>query len=145
VTCLLDINVLVALFDASHLNHDAAHRWFGNTGRLSWATCPITENGFVRILSHPSYPSVQATPSEVADRLTSFASQQGHVFWPDDISLLTALDLESRTRLVGSQQLTDFYLAALAQHHGGSLATFDGTFQRTLKGTALGKALLLLE
>ena len=137
--------MLVALFDASHLNHDAAHRWFGDTGRQSWATCPITENGFVRVLSHPSYPSVQATPNEVADRLSAFVSQRGHVFWPDDVSLLTGLDAGSRARLVGSQQVTDFYLAALAHHHAGCLATFDGSLQRTLKGTGFGNALHLLQ
>jgi len=137
--------VLIALFDASHLNHDAAHRWFGDAGRQSWATCPITENGFVRVLSHPSYPSVQATPNEVADRLSAFVGQRGHVFWPDDISLLSALDAGSRARLSGSQQVTDFYLAALAHHHGGLLATFDGSLQRTLKGIALGRALHLLQ
>jgi uncharacterized protein len=137
--------VLIALFDASHLNHDAAHRWFGDAGRQSWATCPITENGFIRVLSHSSYPSVQATPSEVADRLSAFAGQRGHVFWPDDISLLSGLDVGSRARLTGSHQVTDFYLAALAHHHGGFLATFDGSLQRTLKGIWLGKALHLLQ
>jgi hypothetical protein len=137
--------VLVALFDASHLNHEAAHRWFGDTGRQSWATCPITENGFVRVLSHPSYPSVQATPNEAADRLSAFVGQRGHVFWPDDISLLSGLDAGSRARLAGSQQVTDFYLAALAFHHAGLLATFDGSLQRTLKGIGLGKALHLLQ
>jgi uncharacterized protein len=137
--------VLIALFDASHLNHDAAHRWFGDAGRQSWATCPITENGFVRVLSHPSYPSVLATPNEVADRLSAFVGQRGHVFWPDDISLLSGLDVSSRARLAGSQQVTDFYLAALARHHAGLLATFDGSLQRTLKGSGLGKALHLLQ
>jgi toxin-antitoxin system PIN domain toxin len=137
--------VLIALFDASHLNHDAAHRWFGDAGRQFWATCPITENGFVRVLSHPSYPSVQATPNEAADRLSAFTIRRGHVFWPDDISLLSGLDAGIRARLVGSQQVTDFYLAALAHRHAGCLATFDGSLQRTLKGTGLGEALHLLQ
>jgi len=137
--------VLIALFDASHLNHETAHRWFGGAGRQSWATCPITENGFVRVLSHPSYPSVQATPNEVSDRLSAFIGQRGHVFWPDDISLPSGLEAVSRTRLVGSQQVTDFYLAALARHHAGCLATFDGSLQKTLKGTGLSKALHLLQ
>jgi toxin-antitoxin system PIN domain toxin len=136
--------VLVALFDASHLNHDAAHRWFADAGRQSWATCPITENGFVRVLSHHSYPSVQATPNEVADRLSAFIGRRGHVFWPDDISLLSGLDAGSRARLVGSQQVTDFYLAALAHHHAGCLATFDGSLQKSLKGTGLSRVLHLL-
>jgi uncharacterized protein len=136
--------VLSALFDASHVNHDAAHRWFADAGCESWATCPITENGFVRVLSHPAYPSLQATPNEVAERLGAFVDQRGHIFWPDDISLLSGLDAGSRARLVGSQQVTDFYLAALAHHHGGCLATFDGSLQRTLKGIGLGKSLCLL-
>ena len=136
---------MVALFDASHVNHDAAHRWFVDAGRESWATCPITENGFVRVLSHPSYPSVQATPNEVADRLSAFVGQRGHLFWPDDISLLSGLDAGSKARLVGSQQVTDFYLAALAAHHAGCLATFDGSLQRTLKGVGLSKSLCLLQ
>jgi uncharacterized protein len=127
------------------VNHDAAHRWFAGAGRESWATCPITENGFVRVLSHPSYPSVQATVNEAADRLGAFVDQQGHIFWPDDVSLLSCLDDGSRAKLVGSNQVTDFYLAALARHHGGCLATFDGSLQRTLKGIGLGKSLYLLQ
>jgi predicted nucleic acid-binding protein len=81
----------------------------------------------------------------VADRLSAFTGQQGHVFWPDDISLLTDLDVGSRARLVGSQQVTDFYLAALAHHHAGSLATFDGSLHRTLRGTGLSRSLHLLQ
>jgi len=137
--------VLIALFDASHLNHDAAHRWFGAAARQSWATCPITENGFIRVLSHSSYPSVHAAPNEVADRQSAFTRQRGHVFWPDDISLLTGLDGGSQARLVGSQQVTDFYLAALAHHHSGCLATFDDSLQRTLKGSGLSRILHLLQ
>jgi predicted nucleic acid-binding protein len=81
----------------------------------------------------------------VADRLSAFIGQRGHVFWPDDISLLAGLEAVSRARLVGSQQVTDFYLAALAHHHAGRLATFDGSLQKTLKGTGLSKALHLLQ
>jgi toxin-antitoxin system PIN domain toxin len=144
LTWLLDVNVLVALFDASHLNHEAAHEWFAEEGVISWATCPITENGFIRVLSHPSYPSVKTTPNDAAERLAAFVGQQGHSFWADDISLLADPDSESRARLIGSLQVTDFYLAALALHHGGLLATFDGSLLRSLKGTRLGAALHLL-
>ena len=61
MTHLLDINVLVALFDSAHVHHEAAHRWFANVGNASWATCPITENGFVRVVSIPVAALVGAT------------------------------------------------------------------------------------
>jgi toxin-antitoxin system PIN domain toxin len=144
VTYLLDINILIALFDGAHVNHDSAHSWFGSNGSLSWATCPITENGFVRVLSSPSYPTVLATPTEILERLARFRALPGHVFWSDDISLATLLDPETRTRLQGCQQVTDFYLAALAAHRAGRLATFDGSFARSLAGTPLESALHLL-
>ena len=145
MTYLLDINVLAALFDNSHVNHDAAHAWFGRTGSLSWATCPLTENGCVRVLSSPSYPTVLATPTEILGRLARFCALPGHVFWSDDISLATALDTDTRARLQGCQQVTDFYLAALAAHKtGGRLATFDGSFVRSVAGTPLESALHLL-
>jgi hypothetical protein len=69
VTYLLDINVLIALSDPAHVHHEAAHRWFSAVGSASWATCPITENGFVRVISSPSYQSIAATPAQAALRL----------------------------------------------------------------------------
>jgi toxin-antitoxin system PIN domain toxin len=144
LTYLLDINVLVGLFDGSHVNHEAAHAWFGRRGRRSWTTCPITENGCIRVLSNPDYPSVQATPREVKARLARMCAQPGHEFWPDDISLLAARDDNVWVRLTGSQQLTDFYLAALALHHKGRLATFDGSLAKSLQGTDLAAAIELL-
>lgn len=144
MTTLLDVNVLVALFDASHVNHDSAHGWFGTVGRQAWATCPITENGCIRVLSNPSYPSVQATPRMVIERLSLLCKEHGHDFWKDDISLLSDLDQAVLSRLQGPQQLTDFYLAALARRHAGRLATFDGSIARALAGTTLEPILLLL-
>jgi toxin-antitoxin system PIN domain toxin len=124
VTYLLDINVLVALFDAAHAHHDAAHRWFADVGAGSWATCPITENGLVRVLSNPAYPTVSASPVEVTERLRTFCSQPGHAFWSDVVSL-TDSTLFDVSRLRGHQQITDLYLAGLAARQGGKLATFD--------------------
>ena len=85
---LLDVNVLVALFDPAHANHEDAHTWFGRNRKYGWATCPISENGCVRVLSNPAYPTVEATPSEVAERLRSFCSATEHHFWPDSVSLM---------------------------------------------------------
>ena len=124
MTYLLDINVLVALFDAAHVHHDPAHRWFTATGLASWATCPLTENGFVRVISNPRYVSISATPAEAALRLQTFCAAPGHTFWPDDMSITDATRFDL-SNLHGHQQITDLYLAALAHRNAGKLATFD--------------------
>ena len=119
---LLDANVLIALLDPAHVHHDPAHAWFAR--RDAWATCPMTENAVLRIVGHPRYPNTPGTPAAVAPLMASLGTLPGHVFWPDDISLLEAgaLDL---TRLLSPGQVTDTYLLALARAHGGKLATFD--------------------
>ena len=142
---LLDVNFLVALFDARHVNHDAAHRWFGATGAADWATCPITETGCVRVLSNPAYPTVSASPREALRRLARFCDSAGHRFWPDDLSLRDSLDDATAGRLQGHHQLTDFHLAALAARRRGRLVTFDGRLRRSLDGTLLAPAVLLVE
>lgn len=120
---LLDVNVLIALVDSAHVQHDAAHDWFQRLGNKAWATCPITESGLLRIVGHPRYPNSPGTPAAVAELLAGLRALPGHAFWPDDISLLDArIDA---TRLLHSSQVTDSYLLALAQSHGGQLATFD--------------------
>ncbi len=121
---LLDVNVLVALFDPAHPNHEDAHRWFGPQRRLGWATCPITINGCVRVLSSPAYPSVEATPGEVIRRLRILCSGAGHQFWEDRVSLLVEKFFHADL-LGGPRQITDAYLLALAIHYRGRLATFD--------------------
>ena len=85
---LLDVNVLVALFDPAHPDHEEAHDWFGRQGRRGWATCPVTINGCVRVLSNPAYRTVEATPAEVISRLRILCSQRGHQFWEERVSLL---------------------------------------------------------
>lgn len=126
MTYLLDINVLVALFDTAHLHHAAAHQWFAAVGQTSWATCPITANGFVRVVSNPAYPTVSTTPGEATERLRIFCSQPGHVFWSDAVSITDVL-LFDMFRLQGHRQITDAYLAGLAYRNGGRLATFDAS------------------
>ncbi len=121
---LLDVNVLIALIDPAHLHHDAAHDWFGAEGAKAWATCPLTENGVLRILGNPRYPNSPGTPAAIAGMATQLRTAQGHEFWPDDISLLDPAVVD-RSRLITSAQVTDIYLLALAHTHGGKLATFD--------------------
>lgn len=120
---LLDVNVLIALLDADHTSHTAALAWFANHAALGWASCPITQNGCVRIMSHPSYPGAPPV-AEVVQRLRRATGEQVHEFWPDDVSLLDDTHLDA-TRIHGPRQLTDVYLLALAVHHGGALVTFD--------------------
>ena len=124
MTFLLDVNVLVALIDPAHVQHDAAHDWFAKHGKKAWATCPLTENGVMRIVGHARYPNSPGTPAAVAQVMVGLCALPGRVFWPDDISLLDAKKLDA-SRMLSSAQVTDSYLLALACAHGGKLATFD--------------------
>ena len=121
---LLDVNVLIALVDPAHVQHDAAHEWFARQGHKAWATCPLTENGLVRLVGHPRYPSSLGTPAAAMPLLTALRALPGHVFWPDDISLADAERIDA-SRLLSAGQVTDSYLLALAHAHEGKLASFD--------------------
>jgi len=121
---LFDVNVLIALIDPAHVQHDRAHDWFAAKGKKAWATCPLTENGVLRIVGHPRYPSSPGTPTAVAELMAILLALGGHELWPDDITLLDNQRIDS-TRLLDSRQVTDSYLLALARAHRGQLATFD--------------------
>ena len=123
-TFLLDINVLIALIDPAHVHHDTAHAWFKASGRRGWASCPLTENGVIRIVSHPKYPNRIGTPGLAAEVMTRFCALSGHAFWPDDISVLDS-KLIDKARLLSFSQVTDSYLLALARARGGILASLD--------------------
>jgi toxin-antitoxin system PIN domain toxin len=123
---LLDVNVLVALFDPDHIHHDLAHDWFHDQRPHGWATCPLTENGLIRVLSNPAYSGSPLRAAEMLDRLRAFRASGQHRFWPDAVSLADAT-LFNAARLTGYRQLTDIYLLGLARHAGGALATCDRT------------------
>lgn len=122
--CLLDVNVLIALVDPAHVQHDAVHRWFGRVGHRAFATCPITENGLLRILGHPKYPNSPGPPSAVAAALVAIRSLPGHCFWPDSISLVEDVAVDPAL-LSNHSRVTDSYLLALARANQGRLATLD--------------------
>jgi len=124
VIALLDVNVLVAMFDPRHVFHAAAHHWFGQNRKAGWATCPLTINGCIRILSSPAYPVVQQTPTEIADYLRESCDTADHHFWPDSVSLLDE-ELFRPSMIAGHQKITDAYLLGLAVRNHGRLATFD--------------------
>lgn len=122
---LLDINVIIALFDPDHAFHERAHQWWSTQLKEGWASCPLTENGVVRIMTNPAYSSkAQFTPAELIERLRIFASGTNHEFWPDDLSLRDRNAFAS-DRIHGGKQLTDIYLLELASKQGARLATFD--------------------
>ncbi len=141
MTYLLDVNVVIALIDPAHVSHDAAHSWFEDRGHSAWATCPLTENGVVRIVGHPKYPGAPGSPTAVAAIVAKLRALPGHVFWPDDISLVGDARIDP-TQILTSGQVTDIDLLGLATAHGGQLATVDRRLStHAVKG---GKAALHL-
>jgi toxin-antitoxin system PIN domain toxin len=121
---LLDVNVLIALLDAAHVQHEAAHGWFAAVGHRAWATCPLTENGLLRIVGHPRYPNTPGTPAAVANLLRDLRALPGHAFWNDDLSLMEPRGVDT-SKLLSHSQITDSYLLALAVAHQGQLASLD--------------------
>jgi toxin-antitoxin system PIN domain toxin len=125
-TALLDVNVLIALHWPAHEHFDAAHEWLAaRSGGARWATCPLTQLGFVRIVSSPSFSADALAPAEALGLLERNLSHPAHDFWPDDVGLTDAVG-PLAPRLSGYRQLTDVYLVGLALKHRGLLATFDG-------------------
>jgi toxin-antitoxin system PIN domain toxin len=124
---LLDVNVLIALLDAGHVHHAAAGRWLdshlADGPAAGWASCPLTQNGCLRILSNRAYPRPQPVAA-VAARLAEATATPHHAFWPDDLSVLEPARF-AHDRWLDSRQITDAYLLALAVHRGGVFVTLD--------------------
>ena len=120
---LLDVNVLIALLDAGHVHHGLAMSWLEREIRHGWASCPLTQNGCIRIMSQPKYPG-SLVAAQVADRLAEAANSPDHEFWPADVNMLSE-GVFDWTRVLGHRQVTDVYLLALAAHHEGRFVTFD--------------------
>lgn len=120
---LLDVNVLLALFDQDHVDHARARGWLSAEIDHGWASCAVTQNGFVRIVSQPRYPS-PISASEAVARLRRATSTGHHEFWPCSISFLDDQRV-APDHVHGPLQVTDVYLLALAVEHGGRFVTFD--------------------
>ncbi|MGC2352970.1 MAG: TA system VapC family ribonuclease toxin [Candidatus Udaeobacter sp.] len=124
---LLDINLLIALLDADHVFHERAHAWWAANADRGWASCPLTENGVVRIMCNPGYSrKIRLVPSELIRRLASFAANSDHEFWADDLSLRDKAHFVAE-RIHGSRQVTDIYLLGLAASHAARLVSFDAS------------------
>jgi len=139
---LIDVNVLIALMDADHVSHRTAMDWFSDHAVHCWASCPITQNGCIRIMWHAGYPNSQSVAATV-QRLRAATSHPVHQFWSDDASLLDDRCIDA-SRVHGPRQLTDVYLLALAVGHGGRLVTFDRTIATAAVRGATAQQLVLL-
>lgn len=139
---LLDVNVLISLLDTDHSLHTRATKWFTTHARTGWASCPITQNGCVRIMSHPGYPNALPVHA-VMDRLAEASASAYHEFWADDISLLDT-KVSISTRIHGPRQITDLYLLGLAVRHHGQFITFDTSVAMDAIKGAEKKHLLIL-
>ena len=127
---LLDINVLIALCDPAHPHAAAARGFFGNSlARHGWATCPLVENGFLRIFGSRKYPGGPGSPQSARFLLAGLLATPGHQFWQDDLTLLAAGVFPN---LPSSDDLTDIYLLGLAVKHGGRFATFDARIDASI-------------
>jgi toxin-antitoxin system PIN domain toxin len=121
---LLDVSVLVALFHAAHIHHDVAHEWLTDQGKSAWASCPLTENGLLRILSHPARVDPYVPLPDLLQRFNTFCEHSNHQFWTDDLSFRDAHRF-NMSAIHGHQQLTDVYLLGLAVEHDARFVTFD--------------------
>ena len=140
---LLDVNVLIALLWPAHESHARAQRWFAQNAQQGWATCAMTQAGFIRITSNPAFSRQAVSPRDALEVLRGSLRHPEHRFWTDDISATDALAQFGR-RLVGHQQITDAYLLALAIRKKGRVATFDTSLGSLLPDSAAAKAHLVV-
>lgn len=124
MVALLDVNVLTALAWPNHDHHQYADDWFVAAAKSGWATCPITESGFVRISANPRALSATASPQDAIAMLRGLREVGTHHFWADDVSIVGSPEFPAAA-LVGHKQVTDAHLLALARRRGGVLVTFD--------------------
>ena len=123
-TCLFDTNVLIALLWPDHEFHALAQRWFSQHGAQGWATCALTQSGFIRIVSNPSFSRLAPSVQDALEVLRGSIRHAGHRFWTADIGIDEALDY-FETPIVGSKQVMDAYLVGLTIHKRGKLVTLD--------------------
>jgi uncharacterized protein len=143
VSCLLDVNVLIALLWPPHEAHARAQRWFAQNARQGWATCAMTQAGFVRIVSNPVFSRRAVSSRDALEVLSGSLQHPAHHFWTEDIGVAEALAHFGR-RLLGHQQITDAYLLGLAIHKKGRLATLDTSLSSLLPEQSAARTGLVL-
>ena len=140
---LLDVNVLVALMWPSHDDHKKVQHWFRGNSEKGWATCNVTQAGFVRVVSNPAFSSDAVSPTEALNLLRNNVMHAHHQFWPGDITFLKAVEPFSK-KLVGHRQVTDAYLLGLALHKHGKLVSLDRGILQLISERGMERDLLAL-
>ena len=141
---LLDVNVLVALAWPNHVFHAPVRNWFRAQQSSGWATCPTTENGFIRVSSNTKIIPEAKSPLESAIFLKNLISLPGHVFWPEETSILNDRWITLQ-KIHTHRQIADAHLLSLAIQKKGCLATFDrGIFSLVPEGVKGEKAVCLI-
>lgn len=139
---LLDANVLIALFDAAHVQHRLAHRWLRKHRASGWATCPLTQCACIRVLSQPAYPG-RLTVADISRRLAKAVAADDHHFWPESLMPCDPGHF-AHDRILSPKHLTDLYLLALARENEGRLVTFDTRIPAAAVPSAQPENLLVL-
>ena len=134
MTALLDVNVLIALAWPNHVHHRAAREWFEERRRDGWATCTLTEAGFVRVSCNPSAVRHTVGPLDAVEVLERLTRLDSHTFWSLDQSL-TDLPEQVGARIQGYRRITDAVLLAAAMRRNGQLATLDAGLLRLVAGS----------
>lgn len=121
---LLDVNVLIALAWPNHIHHRVARDWFARNAAAGWATCSVTQAGFIRVSANRKVTPEAKSPADARQLLRQMVALRGHQFWSDDIALADS-ELIDDSRVLGYRQVSDAHLLALAIRHSGRLATLD--------------------
>jgi uncharacterized protein len=140
---LLDANVLIAMAWPAHRAHQKVQEWLGRHAREGWATCPLTQTAFVRILSNPAFSPNALTPADALALLDANLGHPAHQFWPDEVSLVQSLEPFVRP-LVGHQQVTDAYLLGLVMYKKGKFATMDSAVRALLPNKSMGSEFVVV-
>jgi toxin-antitoxin system PIN domain toxin len=139
---LLDVNVLVARAFPNHPGHQDAHAWFLQEPNRLWATCPLTQAGFLSVATHYLQGAREAIAMAI-EALDEDCQSPTHEFWPLDVDF-RHLAPSTRARLIGPKQVTDMQLLMLAHGHRGQLVTFDKGMQDLVSGTKYASSLVVL-
>ena len=143
MSCLLDVNVLIALLWPPHEAHARAQRWFAKNADQGWATCAMTQTGFVRIVSNPIFSRRAVSPRDALEVLSGSLQHPAHHFWTEEIGVTEALVHFGR-RLLGHQQIADAYLLGLAIQKKGRLVTLDASLSSLLSEQSAARTRLVL-
>jgi hypothetical protein len=126
---LLDVNILIALAWDDHEHHARAHAWFTQLANASFATCNVTQSGFVRLCLNPNVVHCQMGIADVFAMLESFTKHPNHSFCEDG-ALQT--ELPAWQKVTSYKQVTDTNLRLIAHRHSRKLVTLDSGIQYRL-------------